>query len=279
MYLEIYLCMNPTPPGQAWNSSTLLVTRGAYVLPFPFSKCHQNCHLGRSLYYLSYHHVVTSSTPNIFSFSTYMTAVTPFTAFIEEPHQFESTQCASTQPQKREASQKFEVCHDYGPKRDSKGMTRNIYQTTRHKADKMVKVLFTLCQYTIPLLFHVLKLYWPAVQDLLLPSLCPQAPSCWNICQCFLVYVSRPRIPMRQSTKCQNQRGEHLRQRKVRLAQLPLNDLTLQTVMLIRFDMSGQAYRTRPRQLWLGLLIIKHEKIWQALRHFLAKNFPNLNCI
>ena len=44
-----------------------------------------------------------------------MTEVTPFTAFIEEPHQFESTQCASTQPQKREASQKFEVCHNYGP--------------------------------------------------------------------------------------------------------------------------------------------------------------------
>ena len=189
LYLEIYLCMNSTPSGQARNNSTLLVTRGAYVLPFPFWKCHQNCHLGRSLYHLLYHHVVTSGAPNIFSFSTYITAVTPFTAFIEEPHQFESTQCASTQPQKREASQKFEVCHNYGPKRDSKGMTRNIYQTTRHKADKMVKVLFTLCQYTIPLLFHVLKLYWPAVQDLLLPSLCPQAPSCWNICQCFLVYV------------------------------------------------------------------------------------------
>ena len=146
-----------------------------------------------------------------------MTAVTPFTAFIEEPHQFESTQCASTQPQKRKALQKFKVCPDYGPKHDSKGMTRNIYQTTRHKADKMVKVLFTLCQYTIPLLFHVLKLYWPAVQDLLPPSLCPQAPSCWNICQSSLVYVSRPRIPMRQSTTCQNQRGEHLREKNARL--------------------------------------------------------------
>ena len=147
-----------------------------------------------------------------------MTAVTPFTAFIEEPHQFESTQCASTQPQKREASQKFKVCHNYGPKRDSKGMTRNIYQTTRHKADKMVKVLFILCQYTIPLLFQVLKLYWPAVQDLLLPSLCPQAPSCWSICQCFLVYVSRPKIPMHQSTKCQNQRGEHLKEKECKIA-------------------------------------------------------------
>ena len=210
--------LNALISGQARNNSTLLVTRGAYVLPFPFWKCHQNCHLGRSLYHLLYHHVVTSGAPNIFSFSTYMTAVTPFTAFIEEPHQFESTQCASTQPQKREASQKFEVCHDYGPKRDSKGMTRNIQQTTRHKADKIVKVLFTLCQYTIPLLFHVLKLYWPAVQDLLLPSLGPQAPSCWNICQCFLVYVSRPRIPMRQSTKCQNQRGEHLKEKECKIA-------------------------------------------------------------
>ena len=147
-----------------------------------------------------------------------MTAVTPFTAFIEEPHHFESTQCASTQPHKRGPSQKFKVCHNYGPKRDSKGMTRNIYQTTRHKADKMVKVLFIFCQYTIPLLFQVLKLYWPAVQDLLLPSLCPQAPSCWSICQCFLVYVSRPKIPMHQSTKCQNQRGEHLKEKECKIA-------------------------------------------------------------
>lgn len=43
---------------------------------------------------------------------------------------------------------------------------------------------------------------------------------------------------MRQSTKRQNQRGEHLRQRKVRLPQLPFNDLTLQILMLIGFDMS-----------------------------------------
>lgn len=102
----------------------------------------------------------------------------------------------------------------------------------------MVKGLFILCQYTIPLLFQVLKLYWPAVQDLLLPSLCSQAPSCWNICQCILVYVSRTRVAVRQSTKRQNQRGEHLRQRKVRLPQLPFNDLTLQILMLIGFDMS-----------------------------------------
>ena len=102
----------------------------------------------------------------------------------------------------------------------------------------MVKVLFILCQYTIPLLFQVLKLYWPAVLDLLLPSLSSQAPSYWNICQCILVYVSRTRVPVRQSTKCQNQRGEYLRQRKGRLPQLPLNDFTLQILMLIRFDMS-----------------------------------------
>ena len=201
-----------------------------------------------------------------------MTTVTPFTAFIEEPHQFESTQCVSTQPQKREASQKFEVCHDYGPKRDSKGMTRNIYQTTRHKADKMVKVLFTLCQYTIPLLFHVLKLYWPAVQDLLLPSLCPQAPSCWNICQCFLVYVSRPRIAMRQSTKCQNQRGEHLKEKECKIALISFQWLNASNSKVDPFDMSLVKHKEKgPRQCWLGLLIIKFEKIWQSLQHFLAK--------
>ena len=125
--------MNPTPSGRARNSSTFLVTRGSYVLPFPFWKCHYNCHLRRSLYHLWYHHVVTSGTPHIlhiYSVPIYLRWHL-FTAFIEEPHQFESTQCTTTQPHKREPFPKFKVCHDYGLKRNSKGITRMDRTSTK----------------------------------------------------------------------------------------------------------------------------------------------------